>query len=117
MAIYQCGIREQGNSNWIPTQVFIAHDEASGRVVVNDPIINYANDQQPLEGKVAVQNNKRTTFAWTIKDFTSSSGQFVPGFEYRATFYKADSSMVVTATPLGYANDFRGKGRCQVGQQ
>ncbi|WGW02423.1 hypothetical protein [Tropicibacter oceani] len=109
---YECAIKAPGNNGWLPEVLFIGHDTTSHAVVVSDPIILYYNDRQPIQGRVKTDNAKRTTFAWKL-DAKSNSNQRVT-ITYTATYLKGSGEVTMQAMPLGYANIFHGKGRCEV---
>lgn len=109
---YTCTIKEFGNSNWIPPRVDIIHDEATGEVMVHDGIIYSFNDGKPLPAKISTENNKRITFVWVIEKSTNSHGQFLPRFQFRASYLKPRNVLSISATPVGYANNFKGEGPC-----
>lgn len=113
--VYQCELKVGRLESWVPEQLVIAHDTEAGTVLVSDPIILHFNDKQPLAGELVVQNAKRTTFKWALVDVVNRSGQQAPRFVYRATVQASDKTVRVVAKPLGYPNDFKAKGRCQVG--
>lgn len=107
---YSCKILK--NTGWIAPEIHIVYDEATGAVVVHDGIIYSFNNEEPLPGKVLSENKKRITFGWVIEDSRNRHGQYVSNFKYRASYLKAKKQLVVTAKPLGYANNFRGDGPC-----
>lgn len=114
--VYQCQIDTRSGKGWIPEVVIVAHDPAAKTVLVSDPIIFEFNDRKPLEAKVTVQNDRRLSFTWRFERFRAPTGQFVSSFVYRGTYVKARNRMVVSAKPLGYVDNLRGEGPCQVSQ-
>lgn len=112
--VYDCAINDRANTGWIPTQLIIAEDTGTGDILISDPIGYYYNDGKPLPGKIAVQNGKRITYAWTLKGVKNRAGQYAPNFSFRATYLKAGGKMSVTSKPLGYTNTFKGTGTCKV---
>ena len=115
--IYVCSVKEKGKSGWIPEIVVIAHDEGSKEATVADPIIRYYLDVDSLPAKVAVENAKRITFVWSVRDFSNSTNQFVNEFEYRATIAKATNKISLKSEPLGYVDIFLGFGKCELKQE
>jgi len=79
---------------------------------VIDPIIDRFNEQKPLTAAVSVDNNKRTSYGWTLRGVRNSTGQYASAFSYRATIMKADGKLRISAKPQRYANRFTGSGRC-----
>lgn len=110
---YVCEIQPRGGSSWIPEIVTVDVDRNSGRVLVNDPIINHFV-KRPLEAKISVENTRRITFAWDLEDVSNSRNQFVPIFIFRLTVAKATNAASITAKPTGYVNNFQGFGKCEV---
>lgn len=113
---YSCKVEENGNSHWIPTAVDIVHDENTGAVEVHDSIIYSFNNGKPLPARVSVNNGKRITFIWVIEDFTNSHGQYLPKFEFRASYLRPRNVLSMSAKPLGYSSNYRGEGPCVVKQ-
>ncbi|PIL13699.1 hypothetical protein P775_27435 [Puniceibacterium antarcticum] len=111
--IYICRLTETGNSGWIPEVLFVGREDGAETVTVSDPLILYYNDGAPLQGKVAADNAKRTTFVWTFA-MTTTGGQYVGKFQYTATYLKGAKKMLLSAIPIGYANQFNGAGTCNV---
>ncbi|SMX27973.1 hypothetical protein TRP8649_02085 [Pelagimonas phthalicica] len=110
---YECKVKDvRSQGYWLPEVLFIGHDPDEDVVVVSDPIILHYNDSQPVGGKLSVDNDKRTTFTWRLKVKTSS-GQFAR-VSYRATYYKKDGTLSISAKPLNYTNRFNGRGTCEV---
>lgn len=107
---YSCNVLD--DSGWIAPEIDIFYDEATGAVEVNDVIIYESNGGKPMSGKVLSENKKKISFGWTIKDLKNRYGQYVSNFKYRASYLKTKKQFIVTAKPLSYANDFRGKGTC-----
>ena len=110
-ATYSCAVRDTENSGWIAEPIYIQHDESTGEVVVIDPVIYYYNDKEGLLGKVSVDNEKRITFSWKLEG-VSVRDQHAVAFSYRATVQKSDGRLTVYTKPLGYNNDFKGRGTC-----
>jgi hypothetical protein len=109
---YDCTITVPATQNWVPEQLVIAHDAATGKVTVNDPLIHHYVGH-PVEGRVAVDNAARITFAWGLKHLTNKSQQFATEMAYRATYIKATGQMSISARPLGYSNTFDARGSCK----
>jgi len=113
---YVCEIKEQGKTGWIPEVVVVKYDESSAAVSVIDPLIqHYKGD--PITGKVATKNATRITFAWVLDKITNKDGghrQFTSGLRYRLTVQNGSHKATIWAEPNGYANQFRGKGSCEV---
>lgn len=108
---YKCTMKGSSVDDWIQPLIFIAHDRTSGRVVVSDAMILGFNDGQPVEGRVATDNGKRTTFAWDVKVKLRVSPVTL---SFRGTYVKATGQFSVLANPSGHGNSLTGGGRCQV---
>ncbi|WP_425101291.1 hypothetical protein [Tropicibacter sp. S64] len=108
---YECQVREISGGSYIPEVLFIGVDDQTKAVVVSDPVILYYNDRKPIAGRIKTDNAKRTTFAWDIRiknDFNQ-----IATIQYRATYMKANGELNLSALPVGYADTFRGKGKCE----
>ena len=102
--------RFPANKDWIPPRIVIQYNKSSGTVRVRDAMTQRAYGGA-IEGQVDIDNSKRVTFKWQIREFKNGR-QFTPSFSYRATIQKGSKSAQVTAKPLGYTNVFKGRGRC-----
>lgn len=96
---------------WISPQVVILHDPANGLVVVNDPVVMTFGGQ-PVAGEVKVDNDKRITFGWDVREIVATGGRKAMTMRYRGTFVKATGAFSLAAKPLGYSNGFEGRGTC-----
>ncbi len=111
---YECEIRERGNSGWIPSELTIVHDTEQDTALIWDPVVLLFNEGQPLEGRVDIENARRITFAWSVKEARSDTGQYVSAMNYRATLLKEREAIRIFAIPLGYSNNFNGDGTCSL---
>lgn len=109
---YKCEFKLQNDGHWLPDVVVLSHDEASGDVVVNSPMIQHFMGG-PTEGKLSVDNNRRRTFQWTVKGI-SAGAQYASGIVVRMSVQKASHKAVVTSTIKGYVNNYRADGKCAV---
>ncbi|MDA7424767.1 hypothetical protein [Thalassococcus lentus] len=110
---YQCEIdQNRSNRGWLPSVLFIGHNEKTDEVIVSDPIILYNNDRQPMQGKLVKNNDKRMTVSWVV--VTKSRSNQRAKMNYRATYVKSEGKLQLNATPLGYANNFHASGTCKV---
>ncbi len=107
--IVACKLKEQGNSNWIPTEVLVLDDGAGGYLVI-DPV-TYHFVGKPVPGKLAVNNAVRRTFSWTTENTVDNARQYA-GMSYRLTVPKAGGQATISGKPLGYWNDYFGAGSC-----
>lgn len=109
---YECRVNTvSAQLGWLPEVLFIGHDVSKKEVTISDPIILYYNDRQPVQGKLLRDNAARSTFAWDVKT-QDRSGQRAT-IKYRATYLKASGKLSISATPLGYGNNFVGGGKCE----
>ncbi|WP_425074496.1 hypothetical protein [Sagittula sp. S175] len=106
---YKCNVRGAGEYDWIQPLIFIAHDRLSGRVVVSDAMILAFNDGQPVEGRLDVDNARRTTFTWKVKVILQASPVTL---SYRGTYIKGSGEFSVLGSIPGETMT-RG-GVCQV---
>lgn len=65
-----------------------------------------------VDGRIETLNKKRITFVFENKGLSNSTNQYVTSMMYRATFMFGSYAFRVNAIPLGYANQFKGKGAC-----
>jgi hypothetical protein len=112
--IYECNIKPERKTAWIPEIVRVMHDESNGEAFVIDPIIYHFNEKRPVPATIAVNNAKRTTYVWVVKGIKNSFGQYVTTFRFRGTYLKPSRTMVMTSSPDGYDDKFKGRGKCTV---
>jgi hypothetical protein len=110
---YVCKLDRGKSGTFLPPQIVLLHDPATGAVVVNDEVIVVFNGQ-PLAGVVKTDNAKRITFGWDVTQTADSGGRRVQKMQYRATVQKADRRLSVSVKPLGFSNSFESRGACVV---
>ena len=110
---YICKIKPAIKRGWIPESLAINHNEQSGDVVVNDNLIMHYHGK-PIAGKVVANNGKRITFSWILPSVRNSQGQTTLRFNFRASYLKRSHKMVISSSPAGYENRFRGAGTCKI---
>ena len=101
---YDCKLVVPTAENWVPAELRVTHDPATGAVTVFDTI----------EGTVNTDNAKRITFGWKLKMIINGSNQTAPQFIYSATYFKATGKVQVKAIPAGYPNHFIAQGKCKL---
>lgn len=100
-----------GNArNWIPPLVAVIVND-KGQVTVSDPIILHFYGL-PVRGKIAVENEQRITYAWTLEGARDSRRQYAPAIDYRLTVQKGPMTATMTVVPRNYANTLHGQGNC-----
>lgn len=83
---------------------------SEGAITVTDVATEFFKiDSQMVE--IDVDNTKRTTYKWTLKNVRDASGQRV-SMAYRLTIQKTGFAALLTATPIGYSNTFQATGLC-----
>ncbi len=110
--LYDCAMTEAGNAGWISPELQVLHDEQGQSAIVMDRLINYYNNEKPMDARISASNANRVTFVWEL-DTRDSKGQNAR-IQYRATWIKARKRMNIIAVPHGYDNGFQGHGRCEL---
>ncbi|MCT4557313.1 MAG: hypothetical protein N4A61_04550 [Pelagimonas sp.] len=110
---YDCTLNPKVKNGLLSPGLFIAHDPATGRVLVSDPMALHVNNGQPVAARMVSDGAKRDVFSWELK-FTNRAQQKAR-LRYRATYFKADNRISVVVTPVGYSNRIMAKGTCKVG--
>lgn len=110
---YICQINTGGTNGWIAPDVVIVHVPGSKTAVVNDRLIMTVL-KKPVTAQVVAGNDRRLTVKWELPAQKDTSGQYVPRFQYRASYYRNTGRMMLWAIPIGYENSFRGFGSCRV---
>ncbi len=86
--------------------------QESGDIFVSDPI-GAAVTGKPAEASVLNESQKIIAIQWQIAGALSATSQYAR-FHYTATIDKQRNTVRMRAKPRGYANQFRGTGRCEV---
>lgn len=111
--LYQCVFEPSRANSWVPGFVFVGFDpNQNDRVVVSDEIILFFNDGTPAEGRVAVDNPRRVTFAWEL--VVASRGERYVRMNYRLTYLRGNGQATMSARPLGFDTVFQARGMCDV---
>lgn len=109
---YECTFDGRDNG-WIPRQLVLTDNEATGKILVNDPIINtYVGT--PIEAALNKRTKARVTYSWTIRT-KSKSGQYAD-MRYTFSYFSNGLPAKIAARPGGYDNSFTGDGSCKVTQ-
>jgi len=101
---------------WIPEVSVISHDPAKDEVIVFDPVIKHFFGD-PLVGRVSINNSRRITFTWELKDFTAKGEgwqQYQAGLIYRLTIQHSSLTATISMLPKGFDNRLSGSGQCKV---
>jgi len=114
--IYECSVStgKAATYGWIKGPVLIAREDGAAEAKVSDPVTLGVNGK-PAVAALKSENSAKVTFGWSLKT-KSSSGQNAT-MNYRASIIASGNKFVITATPLGYANNFRGDGTCKVSRK
>ncbi len=105
--VYQCRLAVTHNA--VPEIVVVEIGPEGAEVAVNDPVIrSFAGG--PIRARVAVDNARRTTFAWDLRIRTEVNQQAT--MSYRLTVLKPGLAATIVARPLGYGGTYEGRGRC-----
>jgi hypothetical protein len=106
-----CTMSDVGaNGGWIPPEIALAFDTATGEAAVTDGLILHFHGS-PLTAKIASDNAAQTVLTWTLRGQDGSHNSSTMSF--RATITKADNSIFLTMRPLNYDNSFRSRGTCE----
>ncbi len=112
---YHCQLSEHGSSNFIPREVLVDY-QPGGQVRIIDPLIQHYKGA-PIAGRVAVDNDRRVTFSWSLKGLkgqTNTGGTTtLPGISYRLTIQKGSLAATISSVLAGYDNRPSGSGGCQ----
>lgn len=105
-----CQLDGPGAKGWVPPIVAVIVND-KGEVTVSDPIILHFHGV-PVSGRIAVENARRITYAWTLEGARDNRRQFAPKMDYRLTVQKPSNDATMSITPRNYGNTMRGEGRC-----
>ena len=100
-----------GNLGWLSDRYIFDYDDKAGTVLVLDGLIQQSVGK-PIAGKPKVVSAKQTAFTWTVLS-KNTVGTYVK-MVMRATFFKADNSMIIAGKPAGFLESFDQRGTCKV---
>lgn len=106
--LYACRITKHGN--FFADEMVFSLDEASGEVMVVDPIIMYYNSERAIPAELSENTASKVTFKWDMP-MTNSSGQ-TTRMKFRAVVQKPSMRLLISARPAGFSNVFSGRGAC-----
>ena len=115
--VYECKLAASGASDagWIPPETIVEFDPNTSKAKVYDGLIDEIYGK-PIEAKIAVNNNKRYTFTWNVRNVpittTESRQMLVKNMVYRLTVTKGTLLATETMKPIRFTNTFRAKGKC-----
>lgn len=99
--LYECAINFDNVKNKKPdVNLIIARVNGTKQALAIDGMIAAANQNAPLPTKVVTENAKRTTFAWTVKNFKHDDNETI-SWRARATWRPASKQMSISYKPLG----------------
>lgn len=115
--VYVCELAETGanDGGWIPPETVVEFDPNSDKAMVFDGLIKEIYGK-PIEAKISVNNNKRYTFSWNVRNVpittTEHKQMLVKNMVYRLTVTKGTLQATETMKPIRFTNTFRAKGKC-----
>ena len=108
---YTCALDPANEYDLMPEFVVVDHNVGAGKVTVLDPWIKHFMGG-PIEGKLSVDNARRTTFKWTIEGM--SIGRYYLDVDYRLTVQKGRHTAQLNASIRNYTNTYHAEGNCEV---
>lgn len=105
-----CKLTETHSSGgWIPLEAKISYD---AEAMTSEVSFKNGKGTVVETGKIETLNAKRVTFLFKIKGLESDTNQYLSTMIYRATYVFKNDLFRVDATPMGYSNSFRARGKC-----
>ena len=108
---YLCAFDSARSGGWVAPAIQIAHDRATGRVEVLDPII-LGHLGGPVDGDATARGDS-VTYSWFLRNFRSPAGQLTARMAYRVKIRLADGTATGRMQPAGYVGVYSAPGRCQ----
>ena len=108
LEIYDCKLNGD-NHNYVADHIVFALDTATGAMRVDDGIIEFFA-HKPADAVVTGNDASVITFTWGV--FMTNSKTQSTKMAYRATYFRSNAILEVTARPAGYRNYFSGRGTC-----
>ena len=108
MEVYDCTLNVN-KRGWIADHMIFVFDPATGKMLVDDGIIEFYA-KKPAEALVSKNDAKVLSFTWGV--FMTNSRTQSTRMAYRATLFRANNELDITARPVGFADNFAGRGTC-----
>lgn len=108
--VYDCTLRSNEKYGWIPAQMVFLVDDVTGRVSVNDPVIDHVVGK-PVQAVVSSRDKGRYKLKWTLEDLPSRRNGSTRG-QYSATLDTRKSYVRARASLSGFDNRPSGQGAC-----
>jgi hypothetical protein len=98
------------DGGFIADDIVVLREGNANEVLVLDGLINNYNQGQPVQGKIAEDTKVKFVVSWNLKVHVAGQNATI---RYRLAMRKADSTATVSATALGYANQYSTPGVCK----
>ncbi|MCV6824028.1 MULTISPECIES: hypothetical protein [Halocynthiibacter] len=106
-------VKTEEQLGWISQEIMVDFQDGEEEAYIGDPIARDLLGKDVVLARVDVDNAKRTTLVWEIKDTRKSKNQNAR-FLYRLTLMKNSNKARITVQPLGYIGPFQGAGVCTI---
>lgn len=118
--VYQCALKDNQNSGWIPDNVALDVDEKAKTVHVFDPI-TAATRNGAVAGKLLALNSIRIDASWESGRYNNAKAKATrdnPNGEavkirYRATLLRGQNKLLLKAAPRG-SGQYSARGDCRL---
>lgn len=108
--LYECDMTQlKRGKGWISEKIAIVLHE-NGTASVSDSMVLRVSSV-PIAAESVRNTDKKLTVKWVIRNYTNSSNQTTPYFDYEATIRK-NGKISVYASPDGFPDRFSGTGTC-----
>ena len=97
--VYDCAfVTKASNNGWLADRYILDYNGATNTVMVLDGLIQ-TYFGQAIEGKIVTDTAKKLVVTWEIQ--TTDSGGQLAQMQFRASYFKADQTMIVRGVPPG----------------
>lgn len=110
---FLCELKSQGRDfGYVAPDVFVDLAQDGSAATVDDGIIrNFTKHDKGIAAKIVENTDKRLVLRWSV-DLRDSTGQGAR-MGYRLTIFRDKLTARINGTPMGYANNFEGRGTCK----
>ncbi|MCB1347277.1 MAG: hypothetical protein KDK11_01015 [Maritimibacter sp.] len=91
--------------------VVVQHDEASGKVTVQDGFTNHYVGG-PMPATLKSMNGTRVLYSWQLPSLKDSNGQWIPGVTFSLNIIRASLQATISSNPQGNYKATRASGAC-----
>lgn len=110
--LYDCDMSDADNGRgWVSPKIAIVLPGDGSVTVIDALTLAFFDD--PIEGTILRDDDKRLIVKWTLRNVRADSGRSFAYFDYRASLAKQSGRIELTAAPRAFDTGLRSTGSCR----